>query len=129
MNKRHSSMTTSMRQRRTLHRQAGLTMVELMVALVLGLLIAAASVAALIVARQGFKSVDNTAQLRENARFAASLIQRITVQAGFENAAYGLFTNPKDPGLDGFDDALVGAVSGWTTAPTGLANGSRSGGC
>lgn len=111
-------------------RQAGLTLVELMVAMVLGLLIAAASVAALIVARQGFKSVDSTAQLRENARFAATLIQRVAVQAGFENAAYGLITSPKDPGLSGFDDALVPTdLSAWTTAPAGISDGGRSGGC
>lgn len=101
-------------------------MIELLVALVLGLLIAAASVAALIVARQGFKSVDATAQLRENARFAASLIQRVAVQAGFENAAYGQITVGKEPGLEGFDNAVVGAVSGWSTAPAGLAHGSRT---
>jgi type IV pilus assembly protein PilW len=109
-------------------RQAGLTLVELMVAVVLGLLIAAASVAALIVARQGFKSVDSAAQMRENARFAASLIQRIAVQAGFENAAYGQITVNKEPGLEGFDDALVD-TSGWALAPTGLSSGSRSSGC
>jgi type IV pilus assembly protein PilW len=111
-------------------RQAGLTMIELLVALVLGLLIAAASVAALIVARQGFKSVDTTSQLRDNARFAAALIQRVAVQAGFENAAYGQITAAKEPGLEGFDNALVGNVSGWTNAPAGLAHASRtSAGC
>lgn len=106
--------------------QLGLTMIELLVALVLGLLIAAASVAALIVARQGFKSVDTTAQLRENARFAAALIQRVAVQAGFENAAYGQITLAKEPGLEGFDNALVGDVSGWAAAPVGLAHASRT---
>lgn len=125
MNTLYATTTSSVRQRGALHRQAGLTLVELMVALVLGLLIAAASVAALIVARQGFKSVDSSSQLRENARFAASLIQRITVQAGFENAAYGLFTDPKDPGLSGFDDAIVTTAS----LPGGLAHGNRTSGC
>jgi type IV pilus assembly protein PilW len=81
------------------------------------LLIAAASVAALIVARQGFKSVDTTAQLRENARFAATLIQRIAVQAGFENAAYGQITTAKEPGLDGFGSCATG-VSAAPAPPT-----------
>jgi type IV pilus assembly protein PilW len=107
--------------------QAGLTLIELMVALALGLLITAAAVAALMIARQGFTSVDHSAQLRENARFAASLIQRIAVQAGFENASYGLITNPKDPGLGGFDNTLV-SVSSPTTPPT-LAHDGRSSGC
>jgi type IV pilus assembly protein PilW len=112
-------------------RQAGLTLIELMVAVVLGLLVAAAAVAALIVARQGFRSTDNSSQLRESARFASSLIQRVVVQAGFENAAYGYITDPKDPGLAGFDNALVGDVSTWGTAtsPSGLATDSRSTGC
>lgn len=114
------------RRSRPVRHQAGLTMIELLVALVLGLLIAAASVAALIVARQGFKSVDTTAQLRENARFAATLIQRVAVQAGFENAAYGQITIAKEPGLDGFDNALVGDVSTWAAAPVGLAHASRT---
>lgn len=111
--------------------QVGLTLIELMVALVLGLLVAAASVAALIVARQGFRSTDNSSQLRESARFASNLIERVVVQAGFENAAYGFITDPKDPGVSGFDNALVGDVSSWGTAaePTGLASDSRSTGC
>lgn len=106
-------------------RQAGLTLIELLVALALGLLVAGASIAALIVARQGFGSVDTNAQLRENARFAASLIQRVVIQAGFENAAYGFFTDPKQPGLEGYDNALVD-VSSWGAAPT-LAHNTRSG--
>jgi type IV pilus assembly protein PilW len=103
-------------------RQAGLTLVELMVALVLGLLIAGAAIASLLVARQGFTSVDNTSQLRENARFAASLIERIVVEAGFENAAYGLITDPKEPGLRGFNNSLASAG----TLPLTLTHNSRT---
>jgi len=105
-------------------REVGVTLVELMVALVLGLLIAAAAVAALIVGRQGFTSVDSSTQLRENARFAASLIERIAVQAGFENPSYGQFPASKIPGLRGFNNALVSAG----TLPDGLAHGSRTSG-
>lgn len=116
-----------MKTAKNLSRQAGLTLVELMVALALGLLVAAAAVAALIIARQGFSSVDHGSQLRENSRFASSLIQRIVVQAGFENAAYGFNTDPKDPGLRGYDNAVL-ALTSATTAPT-LAHDSRSTGC
>lgn len=95
--------------RRLGRREAGLTLIELMVALVLGLLIAAAAVAALTIARTGFTSVDNSSQLRENARFATSLIQRIVVQSGFENAAYGAVSpsGGKPGGIRGYDNALV----------------------
>lgn len=114
-------------------RQAGLTLIELMVALVLGLLIAAAAVAALIVARQGFTSVDESSQLRENARFAASLIQRIAVEAGFVNQAEGQtfdfaatpLSNPEQPGVRGWDNALLDA----TILPADQTHDSRDAGC
>lgn len=106
--------------------QAGLTLIELMVALVLGLLVAAASVAVLIVGRQGFTSVDASSQLRENARFASSIIERIAIQAGFENAAYGLMTDPKIPGLRGFNNAVVSAG---TLPATFTTNSRTSGNC
>lgn len=100
--------------------QRGMTLVELMVAVVLGLLIAAAAVAALIIARQGFTSVDSGAQLRENSRFAANLIQRIVVQAGYEPNDTGYFSGDlKPPGLRGFDNAVVTfGGSAPTTTPT-----------
>jgi len=110
-------------------RQVGLTLVELMVALVIGLVVAAAAVAALLVARNGFTTVDSTAQLRENARFTSDLIQRLAVQAGFEDVAGRGFSivppDEKPPAIQGFDDAIL-AVD---TDPAGLANGSRSSGC
>lgn len=112
-----------------LHRQAGLTLVELMVALVIGLVVAAAAVAALLVARNGFTTVDSSAQLRENARFTSDLIHRLAVQAGFEDVAGRGFSvvapDEGPPAVQGFDDSIL-AVD---TAPTGLDNGSRSGGC
>jgi type IV pilus assembly protein PilW len=115
--------------RRSLHRQAGVTLVELMVALVIGLVVSAAAVAALIVARNGFNTVDSTAQLRENARFSADLIQRLAVQAGFEDVAGGQnSTVPpqgKAPAVQGFDDALMPDPAD----PATLASGSRSTGC
>lgn len=110
-------------------RQAGLTLVELMVALVIGLVVAAAAVAALLVARNGFTTVDSTAQLRENARFTSDLIQRLAVQAGFEDVAGRGFSvvppEEKPPAIQGFDNAILAR----DTDPAGLANGSRSSGC
>lgn len=109
--------------------QTGLTLVELMVALVIGLVVAAAAVAALLVARNGFTTVDSTAQLRENARFTSDLIQRLAVQAGFEDVAGRGFSvvppNERPPAIRGFDDAILAA----DTDPSGLTDGSRSSGC
>lgn len=109
----------------TRRRQGGLTLIELMVALVLGMLVAAAAVAALIVARQGFNNVDSNTQLRENSRFAASIIQRVVVQAGFENAAYGFVSAAKPPGLRGWDNALLNTG----TLPATQVDDGRPAGC
>lgn len=69
-------------------KQRGLTMVELLVALVISLLIALAAISALTVTRQGFNTVDAASQLRDNGRFAADLIQRVAVQSGFKDVIY-----------------------------------------
>ncbi|OYT98813.1 MAG: prepilin-type cleavage/methylation domain-containing protein [Burkholderiales bacterium PBB1] len=129
--------------RRGLSHQAGLTLVELLVAVTLGLLVTLAAVAALLIGRQGFTSVDQSSQLRENARFAASLIQRIVIQAGYESHRDGTVASAwryfcsgsgqpcgdingdRNPGIVGYDNALVGSL----TLPTGLVSGNRTSGC
>lgn len=68
--------------------EKGLTLVELMVALVIGLMISLAAVSSLIVTRQGFNTVDAASQLRDNSRFATELIQRVALQAGFKDPDY-----------------------------------------
>ena len=62
--------------------QAGLTLIELMVAMVISLVIVLAATAALLISRQGFTSVDAASQLRDSARFAQDVLQRLGVQAG-----------------------------------------------
>jgi type IV pilus assembly protein PilW len=118
--------------RTAVHHQRGVTLVELMVALVIGLFITLAAAAALVVARQGFTAVDSGSQLRENARFTADLMQRIIVQAGYDNVASGNLdrdpasgTAPDDarwPGIRGFDNAWLTK----NTNPSAVTNGSRS---
>ena len=128
-------------QRRS--RQRGLTLVELLVAVTLGLLVTLAAVASLLIGRQGFTSVDQSSQLRESSRFAASLIQRIVIQAGYEVHRNGSVDSEwryfcsgtglpcgdrngdKNPGVVGFDNALVGTL----TLPTGLVSDNRPAGC
>ncbi|WP_298431545.1 PilW family protein [Ottowia sp.] len=68
-------------------RQAGLTLVELLVAMVIGLLIAMVAVASLVAARRGAATVDAASQLRDDARFTTDIIQRLAVQTGFEDLA------------------------------------------
>ncbi|MGK6306613.1 PilW family protein [Variovorax sp. DT-64] len=92
-----------------------MTLVELLVAMMVGLLIVLAATSALLAARRGFTTVDSASQLRDNARFATSLIQRLAVQAGYRDVSNsatkrsgtaGLTANPL-PYVFGFDNALA----------------------
>ncbi|WP_269474085.1 PilW family protein [Variovorax sp. PBS-H4] len=100
-------------------RPRGMTLVELLVAMTLGLLITLAATAALVAARRGFTTVDAASQLRDNARFATSLIQRLVVQAGYRDVfnvttkrsnAAGTSADP-DPYVYGFDNAVASKTS------------------
>lgn len=73
--------------------QQGMTLIELMVAMALGLLITLAAASALIVARQGFSNVDAASQLRDNGRFAQEVLQRLSVQVGFKSLQYAATSN------------------------------------
>ena len=104
-------------------RQAGLTLVELLVALTLGLLVVLAATAALTVARRGFTTVDAASQLRDTTRFTVDIINRIVVQGGFEDLTYAVSTRKREdgtsvnppPSIYGFNNALASA-----TDPLGL---------
>lgn len=104
-------------------RQSGLTMVELLVALVISLLIALAGIAALTVARQGLTAVDAASQLRDNGRFTADLLQRLGVQSGFKDVWYASrpateqeSVSDMAPNVMGFNNSLVSASSPLTAA-------------
>ena len=77
--------------------QLGLTLIELLVALVISSVIAIAAIAALVVSRQGFTTVDAASQLRDNARFATDMLQRFGVQAGFRDITDATTAWAKDP--------------------------------
>lgn len=110
--------------------QRGLTMVELLVALVISLLIALAAIAALTVTRRGFSTVDAASQLRDNGRFTADLIQRLVVQSGFKDVLYA--SQPATaaevaaniaPNITGFNNALSSAsdpLNAYTARTTGV---------
>ena len=103
-------------------RLSGFTLVELLVALAISTVIAIAAVSALTVSRQGFTTADAASQLRDNARFATSLIQRLGVQAGFKDVAFAAtnwtaadIANP-DPPISGFNNAQPSSSVPFNTA-------------
>ena len=78
--------------------QRGMTLVELLVAMVLGLLVALAAAAALLVSRQGFSTVDAASQLRDNSRFVRDVVQQLVVQTGYRNDKYISAASPTPSG-------------------------------
>lgn len=92
--------------------QQGLTLVELMVSLVISLIVILAAAAALVMSRQGFTQVDAASQLRDNAKFAENLIQRLAVQAGYRDVVFAATSKPAStegmtverPSVFGFND-------------------------
>lgn len=118
--------------------QRGLTMVELLVALTLSGLIALAAIASLTVARRGFTTVDAASQLRDNARFATDLIQRVAAQAGYQDferanqtksseiriAGAGGTENPPPPFVQGWNNMLTVTSDPRTGRTRNMTNGS-----
>lgn len=113
-------------------KQQGLTLVELLVALVISLLIALAAISALTATQRGFNTVDASSQLRDNGRFAADLLQRLGVQTGFKDRIYAatpptvnLAGAPADPAPNvvGFNNALFSNSQNTATTRTGTVVG------
>ena len=95
-------------------RQAGLTMVELMVALGISMLITLAAIAALVVARRGFDTVDSASQMRDNMRFTSDLIQRLGAQTGYKDVQY-FGAAPISASIGGHNNALLDSIGAPTT--------------
>jgi type IV pilus assembly protein PilW len=90
--------------------------VELLVAMAIGAVVSLAAISMLVVSRGGFVAVDAASQLRDSARFAGDLLQRIGVQAGYKDITYAATTRPSNvigvatdpaPGVSGFNNALA----------------------
>ncbi len=69
---------------RTPH-QHGLTMIELMIAMALGLFVLLAAIGLLLSSRAGYTAQDQTAHVQETGRYAMEILTRAVRQAGHEN--------------------------------------------
>jgi type IV pilus assembly protein PilW len=133
--KKNSSIASSMRQLASKEpvrfAQQGFTLIELLIAMVISLVIVIAATSALLLSRQGFSTVDAASQLRDDARFATDVIQRMGVQTGFMDVIYAATNRPKNivgidpnppPNVFGFNNSTVD-----TTNPFGSATARVSG--
>lgn len=120
-------------------RQGGLTLVEVMVALVLGLVLVLGVLGTYLGQRQALRLHENLARLQENGRFAFELLAREARGAGYGHCGTRLTANtlrkpppaPPDWWADtdagpvrayGPQDASPG-IAGWGTAPGDRAPG------
>ncbi|MBP0597609.1 PilW family protein [Herbaspirillum sp. LeCh32-8] len=97
-----------MRAPRLYTRQAGLTLVELMISLALGLLVVLAATALLQNARAAYQDIDDAARVQETGRMALSHLAEALRQAGhlpWETLSSQQASALK-PGLLGADDSL-----------------------
>lgn len=80
------------------HRQRGMSLVELMVALTLGLLLTLAAAAFYLTSRSSYGTIDDTAALDERSRFAVDTVVRIVRQSAWVNYAGNSGTGPAPGG-------------------------------
>ncbi len=108
--------------RHTGNRPRGFTLVELLVAMAVGLVLVMAAAAALLVSSRGYTLVDAAAQLRHNASFAASLVSRVASQAGFVDLPFATTAVTAtelavaEPAVLGFNNATVSQSAGGSIA-------------
>ncbi len=134
---------SQLRRTSSMRRQSGLTLIELLVALSLGLFVVVIGATALMFGQQGYRAVDATAELRDRERFATDLLSRVIIQAGYQDfganivslrsAASLSSTTDPEPDLYGWNNAVYKSPSSLllstNSASSDIANGNRPGSC
>lgn len=95
-------------------REAGFTMIEMMIAMTLGLLLVVVIGQVFVTSKESFRTTEDLSRLQENARFAASQLSRVVRMAGY-------MTNPLDTPAVVFpvatsQQAIVGTDGGASVA-------------
>lgn len=70
---------------RSLSRQRGITLVELLVSMMLGVFVVAGAIQIFVGSKQTYRIQEATSQLQENGRFALDLFQQSLRMAGYRN--------------------------------------------
>lgn len=114
----------------------GFSLVELMIAIVLGLIVMGGVVSIFVANRQAFRVSENVARVQENARVAFELLSRDLREAGgnpcgtkqianvLNNSANLWWANWAGGGVQGFDNSTAGDLAAGIV-PVGAAAGNR----
>jgi type IV pilus assembly protein PilW len=119
--------------------QAGVTLVELLIAMVLTIVVVVAASSVYLISSQSFTTVDASTQLQDSARFATYILRRMAQQSGYEDySAFAAGLNRAQASwpagtpvcaqsdICGFDNQVAGVAA--ITSGTGVATGTLPGG-
>jgi type IV pilus assembly protein PilW len=122
----HLTFDHSMPSMRTVltPRQRGMTIIELMVAMVLGLILIGGVVSVFLNNRQAVASNEGLARVQESGRFAFELLMRDLRDAGHTPCGSPITANTLTSPKPWWGDTDSGLLRGWddTEAATGMAN-------
>lgn len=123
------------------HKQRGFTLVELMVAMTIGLVVSLVAASLLLLASQGFNAVDAISNARDKQRLAIEQLSSAVLQAGFEDwglpnatlqsvvRTLGTATDP-EPDLFGWNNAsFVAPTDDLLSTTNATTNGNRAAAC
>lgn len=102
------------------HRQSGMSLVEVMVAMVAGLILMAAAFQVFTSSKQTYRMQESLSRLQENGRFATMQLMNDMRMAGFSGCTTEV-NNLLDPGGAGYSDDFFNLdrpVFGWEAAGT-----------
>jgi type IV pilus assembly protein PilW len=110
-------------------RQAGLTIVELMISIAIGMIVVLAGVALLLSARTNYLFQDESARIQDTGRYGLELIARAIRQVALQernaNGAAAVRRDDARPGIRGFDaSSLKSQSEGMTQRSGDSVNGS-----
>lgn len=123
-----SAMLMKKSSARILSMQAGMTLVELMLSITLGLFVIAAAIALLVASKSAYTANDDAVQIQESARHALEIIARAIHQAGYEEwgsiDAAALSAGHEPAAVDGLDARSLPSTADALDSPTRAVNGS-----
>lgn len=115
-------MSRPSRNPRPAHRQRGLSLVELMVAMTIGLMVVVTIGYVYLGAARVFRSLDAASRIQDNVRYAFERISYDVRMAGFTGCSFRTRANVLNPPADWshglFEGAVVGYESGVSTYPS-----------